>query len=295
MRCLRWRSRRSRGACGFGGAQLAGVEVQAAVGGFADLRIVGHHQEGDVFVAVDLAKELEHGLGVLVVEVTGGLVAQEHFGAVKEGPGDGDALLLAARKASGQLVGALFEAKGVQEFEAAGFDLGEVTLTAEDRGQGDVFEAAQVFEQVEGLEDKADGLVAVAAGLFVAEAAELLSVDLQLSAVVVVERTDEIEQRGLARTRGPRQGDKLPALDLKAQVLEHLAGHGPRVAFVELSSAQHRPTLARRGEWGQTLKLARAGKKRERSRNFALFGKAGGCPRACWPWWCPDPRGSRRS
>ena len=80
--------------------------MEDAVGDLGGFGVVGDHQDGLVELAAGGAEHLEDGVGVLGVEVAGGLVGEDDGGAGDEGAGDGDALLLAA----GELVGAVVQA-----------------------------------------------------------------------------------------------------------------------------------------------------------------------------------------
>ena len=56
------------------------------------------HHRGGAELGVDLRDHFQHQLAGLVVERAGRLVAQQGVGTLDDGAGDGDALLLAARK-----------------------------------------------------------------------------------------------------------------------------------------------------------------------------------------------------
>ena len=72
------------------------AHVEDAIGDLGGFGVVGDHQDGLVELAAGLAEHLEDSVGVLGVEVAGGLVGEDDGGAVDEGAGDGYALLLAA-------------------------------------------------------------------------------------------------------------------------------------------------------------------------------------------------------
>src|SRR6185436_6059829 len=76
------------------------VEVVLARGPLRGVRVVGHHDDGLLELSVGPVEEVEHFLGGLAVEITGGLVGEQHLGVGDECTGDGHALLLAARQLS---------------------------------------------------------------------------------------------------------------------------------------------------------------------------------------------------
>ena len=122
--------------------------------------------------SVERGHDLDAGLGV---EIAGRLVGQDDGRAVDEGAGDGDALALAAGEFVGLVVHARLEA-----------DVGERLLGALDAFRGghavvderqlDVVQRRGAREQVEGLEDESDFLVANARQLIVVEFADELAV-----------------------------------------------------------------------------------------------------------------------
>jgi len=69
---------------------------------------VSDEEEGGVHFGAECSDELEGLLGVDGVEGAGGFVGEDELGAVGEGAGDGDALLLA----DGHFSGAVGEAVG---------------------------------------------------------------------------------------------------------------------------------------------------------------------------------------
>ena len=86
------------------------AQAQHAVGHAGDGGVVRDHHRGGAELGVDPRDHLEHQLAGLVVERAGGLVAQQHVGALGDGARDGDALLLAAGELRGEVVEPLAQA-----------------------------------------------------------------------------------------------------------------------------------------------------------------------------------------
>jgi hypothetical protein len=106
-------------------------------------------------VGGELAQQPGDVVAVAGIEVGGGLVGQDDAGVVGEGPGDGDALLLAAGELVGSEVQPLAKAQAGEQFEgsppgSAAKHGGEVA------GQFDVLEGVKCGEQVEVLEDETE-------------------------------------------------------------------------------------------------------------------------------------------
>ena len=112
------------------------LQVDAAIGAAADALVVRDHQDGAA-LGVEVGEEIEHDLLVGGVEVAGGLVGEDDLGIVGEGAGNGDALLFAAGKLAGQVMGAIAQAYAVER--AAG--LGLVGHAVKVLREHDVFDA----------------------------------------------------------------------------------------------------------------------------------------------------------
>ena len=95
------------------------------------------------------------------IEIAGGLVGVDDAGVVDECSGDGDALLLTARKFSGQMLEACAEADLVQQFTGACLGI----LPADHGCQHHIFERRELWQQEIVLEDKTHDLIARAGTL----------------------------------------------------------------------------------------------------------------------------------
>ena len=74
---------------------LAVLHAGDALGGGGDVVVVGDHQDR-LAALVEAAEQLDHLVAALGVEGAGGLVGEQERRLVGEGPGDGEALALAA-------------------------------------------------------------------------------------------------------------------------------------------------------------------------------------------------------
>ena len=94
---------------------------------------MGGHDDGG-FGAVDPVEEFHDADGGLRVEVSGGLVGDQDLGPVDEGPGDGDALLLAAGEF---LVESAFFPAEADQFQGLGNELADHARWLADHLQGE--------------------------------------------------------------------------------------------------------------------------------------------------------------
>jgi hypothetical protein len=125
----------------------------------SDIRLVGDHHDGDALAVERIAEQRHDFLAGVAVEVAGRLVGEDQARLVDQRPGDRDALLLAAGNAVGQRFGILAEADLVEHDARARLPRCLVHAGIDQR-QGDIVLQAHARQQVEALEDEADGAVA---------------------------------------------------------------------------------------------------------------------------------------
>lgn len=111
-------------ACGFVGSRVAGdpaeVHFDDSVGDVEDSVVVGDDHDRGTALSRVLLKQADDAASRFFVERGGRFVGEEDFGMMHQSSGDGDALFLAAGKFAGQVVGAVIESDGIEDFEAAG-------------------------------------------------------------------------------------------------------------------------------------------------------------------------------
>jgi hypothetical protein len=185
-----------------------------------DVGVVGRENEGRLLLLVDLAHKLDDPEARLRVEVGRGLVGQDDEGPRHQRPGDGYPLALAAR----ELVGLVLQPVGEAHF------LDEVPhyLRARLPGQGspeqegklDVLEDVEDRNEIEGLEDEADLLAAVAGQLLVAQGLDVGPIDAHDSRGRQVDAAEHVEHRALARARRSCDGEELAPLVLEVDAAQ---------------------------------------------------------------------------
>ena len=214
---------------------LAVAEGDTAVGHGGELGVVGYDDEGLAVLVAEGEEELVELAGVLGVEVAAGLVGQDGHGAVHQCAGDGDALLLAAAEGGGLVGGAVVDLEFLQQLAGAGFGLTEGG--AGDEGwDADVLQGGEFGQEVVGLEDEADVLVAEACEVFLFEAADVGVAVAEGAGVGTVEGAEDLEEGGLAGAGGADDGDHLAPGYLERDVAQDLQG---AIAFVEVEGLDH--------------------------------------------------------
>src|SRR3954469_2763320 len=227
----RGRGRRPIGAGGPGGGLVGGdlavAQGHLAPGVLGDVRLVGDQDHG-VARPVELVEELHDLLGSGRVEVAGGLVGEQDGRLVDQGAGDGHALALAARQLVGLVGHARAEAHLLQGPARPLLPLGAREAGVDQR-QLDVVQGVGAGEQVEGLEDEADLLVADPGQLGVVELLDGGAVEDVAPGRGGVETADEVHQRRLAAARGAHDGHVLPPLDRQIDAVQGVDLLGPHV------------------------------------------------------------------
>jgi hypothetical protein len=192
------------------------VEHQRAVAHLAgEAHLVGHDQHGEP-VGGQGAQHVEHLAHPLRIERAGGLVQQQDLRVHRKGPGDGDALLLAARHLVGIGALAVGEAHPSEEFTAALGCLREGQLLHVHRRLDDVAEGGAVGEEVPLLEDHPDALAHPVERRAVDPRAardEHVPADGDAPAVEGLQPVEAAQEGALAAARGAHQGDHLALLE----------------------------------------------------------------------------------
>ena len=149
-----------------------------------------------------------------VSRAPGRLVGQQHRRRVGHRPGDRQPLALAARQARRQGVDLVGEAEQVEQL-AGPPPGGAARRPAEHRRDGDVLGRRHRLEQVEELEDDADGVAPDDRPLVGSERAEHVAGDLDDAVIGDLEPGDDRQQRRLPAPRRTGDGDELAGRDVE--------------------------------------------------------------------------------
>jgi hypothetical protein len=171
--------------------------------------------------AVQLFEQVHHAAGHLAVEVAGGLVGEQQARLAGQRPGDGHPLLLATRQLGRVMARPRRQADPGQRFGSTAPAFGRRQAAIAQRHL-DVVDDVEVGDQVEGLEDEADLLVAQARALVVAQAAHVHAVKPILATGEGFEQAGDREEGGLARAGWAGDGDKLARLDLQIELAQRI-------------------------------------------------------------------------
>ncbi len=207
----------------FGGADfdnLTFVEEDHAVGnGAGEAHFVGNDQHGHAR-AGQFYHHIEHFFNHFGVKGRGRFVEEHDFGLHRQGAGDGDPLLLAARELTGVLVGLVGDAYPFEQLQGGFFGFFFAPFAYLNGSQGDVLEHGQMREEIELLEDHtgfhANQLDVV--GIIV----EFDAIHNDGAALVFFEPVDGANEGGFARARRPKDDNDLAFADFKIDIFEGL-------------------------------------------------------------------------
>ena len=178
--------------------------------------LVGDHHHGDAHAPVDVLDEPEDIPGGLGIQGGGGLIAQQDFGVAGQGPGDGDPLLLPAGELGGVGVRLVGQAHDVQQLPGPLLPV-RLARPGDLHGEADVFQAGALHEQVELLEDHADG-PPLGDELLPAHGAQVRPVDEHLPGGGPLQQVDAPHQGGLARAAHAHNAVHLAVADGEGHV-----------------------------------------------------------------------------
>lgn len=164
---------------------------------------MGDEDESGAVGAVEIEEGVDDGGCGIGIEVAGGFVREEDFGAVHEGARDADALLFAAGELGGVVVEARGEADFFEEFDAALFG---IAVALEFERDHDVFEGGEGGDELEVLEDEADFAVADACAFVLADGVEGVSGEGDGARGGAVEAGAEAEECGFSAAGGADDG-----------------------------------------------------------------------------------------
>ena len=200
-----------------------GPDVDHPVAAGGEVGVVGDQHQG----GTDLGDAGEEEIGDVgagrLVEIAGRLVGDDDRGAMHQGAGDGDALLFA----TGELRGVVIEPVGEADGGELGAGAGEgVGAAGEFERGGDVLERRHVGDEMERLEDDADGLAAKAGEAIGVETGEVDPGDRDPAAVGALQAAGDHQRGRLAGAGGADDADPLAGGDGQGETAQDVDGGG---------------------------------------------------------------------
>ena len=184
------------------------------------------HEHGHALLG-QLPHDGEDFAGQLRVQRRGRLVEVDDLRVGGKGAGDGDALLLAARKLAGVVVRPVGQTDLFQHLPADGVGLLLGRFAGNDEALGDVLEGGLVPEQVVVLEDEGR-LFAQTGDVGFDDLAEVegLAVKDEAAAVGGLQEVQAAQKGGLAGTAGAEDGHDVAFFHGQVHAAQHIQGAG---------------------------------------------------------------------
>ena len=188
---------------------------------------------------IEVGKKLHHLSGSLRVECSCRFIGQKDLRVGNDASGNGNALLLSARKFVGHVVCPLFEAETFEVFHGDGVALAAGDTLIVER-QGHVFEGIFISDEVEGLEDKTNHSVAIVGSFGFTEVLDEYIAEVICSFVVVVEDAENVEQGGFSTARCAHNAHKFAVFDVEVDAFEHVQRLTGIVGLMDVFEMKHR-------------------------------------------------------
>ena len=206
---------------------------------------MGHQNQRHGELLAQRSHEVEHLLGVFLVQVAGGLVRQHQVRLADKGAGDGDSLPFAAGQFRRAVRQPLAEAHGAQHRHRFGFRLAPAQAAQPQRHQH-VLQGGELQQKVVQLINEPQMPVAQPRPFPSADGAHRGAADSNLPAIRVVKAGQQVQQRALAGSGTAENRHPLAASDLQGKVAQDLdAGAALRKPLAKARGPQHRLTHGR--------------------------------------------------
>ena len=205
------------------GPDGAALDADHPVGHVAEGLVVGDDDDGHAETPAGVLQQLQDRLARVIVQGAGGLVAEKELRVLREGPGDGDALLFAAGELGRKVLRPLFQTHLFQHLpriQGPGREL---------RRDLDVLQRREIRDQVIELEHKAHVVPTVGGELGFIKGRDLLPVDGHAAVGEAIHPAQNVQERGLPGAGFPDDHADLAPLDVKTRVMQRRHGHFPRL------------------------------------------------------------------
>ena len=204
------------------------AESDGSVGLGGDGFVVSDHDDGEFLFVIESFEEIHDTGAGFGIEVSGGFIGEEDFGAGDESAGDGTALEFATGEFGGSMAEAVSESDfgkdrggGFADF-AAFFQVVEQGVPDHEWSH-DVFEQRELGQQVIELEDEPEDMIAKLVTCGGGEVIDAVAIEQYFADVGSIEESHDVQERAFAGTALSDDGDEFSALRSESGTSEH--GH----------------------------------------------------------------------
>ena len=178
---------------------------------------MGHHQEGGLRGAAQLTHQVLNALGSVLIKVAGRFIEQHQARTIGQGTGNGHALTLATGQLCRLVRQPMTETHTLQQRRSALTRLGNGHPTNQQR-HADVFQGAELGEQMVELIDEAQRPVAQQTALFFIQGRQLFARQPDTASARRIQTAEHVEQGALARTGAADNRHALAGQQFQLQV-----------------------------------------------------------------------------
>src|SRR5712671_6319015 len=179
------------------GPESAILQRHDAVEAACEFEVVGGDQRGETGAANEVEQRIHNALAGRVIEIAGGLIAEQDLGVIGERADDRDALLLASRKARRAVQGTRGEADTVEQPRRF-LPCPQARHSGDHLRQHDVFKCREFRQQMMELVDETDFRAPQQGPPLLGEAAAILASDDDPPAIGALEQARHMQQGRLA-------------------------------------------------------------------------------------------------
>jgi len=189
---------------------------------------------------VEFEEDFEDLLARRGIEVPGGLVGEQDYGRIDDGPGDGDALACATRKLAWKMKDAMVESQSGQDVTGPILDLCGLSKPVghgrtDQHGHGDIFQDCQFRQKMVELEDETEGSVSKVVAIDAWGCEDIPLSEDNGPLVGSVQRAQEVQERAFTASGGPHDGKELSFAHLEVDALQHgHLDHIEPIGFVQI-------------------------------------------------------------
>jgi hypothetical protein len=196
-------------------------------------------------LAVELLEQVHDRLALARVQVAGGLVCQQKLRIRDHRPGDADQLLLPAGELAGEQVLLAHDAEAVERVTDDRGPLGALDVSVGQR-HIQILVDGQRIQQVEVLEHEADILLVQGQAFLRLELVDRVVVEVVFPLPIAVQHAEDVQQRGLARRRGPHDREEVTLCDVQIDLPQDIVlARSCFVTLLDVLQLNHRISSSR--------------------------------------------------
>ena len=158
---------------------------------------------------------------ILRIKTARRLVGKYHLRAIHKGTGHSYTLFLAARELGRLMGGTIDKSQKIEHLHCAASGISHACASNK-RRHHHILNSRKFGQQLMKLKHKTDVAIAESRELLLIIYRHINSIEQYSSAIGTVERTDDLQQRSLARSAGTNYTDYLSLIDSKINTFKHL-------------------------------------------------------------------------